>query len=896
MAKRRVAIIPHTHWDREWYEPYQTFRLKLVDTIDSLLSEMETDLSYVHFLLDGQMAVVDDYLEVRPQAEESIRHLALSGRLAMGPWYILMDEFLVSGETIVRNLQLGLERAAAFGSAMEVGYLPDMFGHIAQMPQILQQAGFDHAVVWRGVPSAIDRTGFIWSSPDGSKVRAEYLVCGYGNGAAIPNDPEALLRRLHAHEDEIHSFLVDSMLFMNGTDHQAPQPWLGAVVEKVNTAQDHFELVVSSLARELTHAPVTGLPEWSGELRSGARANMLMGVTSNRVDVKQAAARTERSLERQAEPLNALFVPPDAWPAAQLDLAWKEVIRNSAHDSVCACSVDDVVNAVLVRYAEARHIAEGLSERALRWAAVSMAESGSYLINPTPRPVRAVVEVLLDQDAEWPGSQSIQEAGPAFGDIDLGGAELGSILGQIRSQEILDGVYLNAIEVSDAEDGIVLDLHMDSVLRSNFLVEAVKRDLFARIGRDPDMRVHVRSHQRLRRRVLIQAGTVPGLGWSRMVPQPVANPVVVDVGDEQNGTPTRGPTLSNGLIRVEVDPGDGTFSINGLAGFDRLVDSGDHGDTYNYSPPDHDTVITSPVAVRVEVTEAGPVRARVAITRTFEWPEGIDDSERARTGSVTVDIRTVVEIQTASALVRVQTSFDNRCRDHRLRAVFPLPQPARSSRAECAFGTVERDLHAEGGPSEKGLATFPSRRFVQAGGLTVIHEGLLEYELTDLCQDDGSDYLATTLSLTLLRATGMLSRVTMAYRPLPAGPPLPLEGPQMQGPLTVRYTLAVGKIDPYAAADEAFDPPVHVVRSPGGGTRAESGSALEITGAQVSSVRRAGGSLEVRLFNPKPEVTQVSFAGRSGWLVNLRGKPIQRFESNFELRAWGLQTVRLTQD
>src|SRR5580658_451638 len=169
MAPRRIAIVPHTHWDREWYEPFQTFRLKLVHLIDNLLVLLESDPSYERFLLDGQMAVVDDYLEIRPENEQRIRALAAAGRLSMGPWYILMDEFLVSGETIVRDLQSGVVRGAAFGGVMEVGYLPDMFGHIAQMPQILRLAGFEHAVVWRGVPSAIDKSAFNWEAPDGSR-------------------------------------------------------------------------------------------------------------------------------------------------------------------------------------------------------------------------------------------------------------------------------------------------------------------------------------------------------------------------------------------------------------------------------------------------------------------------------------------------------------------------------------------------------------------------------------------------------------------------------------------------------------------------------------------------------------------------------------------------------
>ncbi|MGH9181598.1 MAG: alpha-mannosidase, partial [Acidimicrobiales bacterium] len=238
MAPRTVAIVPHTHWDREWYAGFQTFRLRLVELLDAFLLVLESDLGYARFMLDGQMAVVDDYLEVRPESEPALRRLAAAGRLALGPWYVLMDEFGVSGETIVRNLEMGMERAAAFSGAMDVGYLPDMFGHIDQMPQILAQAGFDHAVVWRGVPAAIGSTGFRWEAPDGSAVRAEYLPRGYGNGAALPDDAEALVRRIAVHEDEIGSFLLDGLLLMNGTDHQLPQPWLGRVVAEANAIQD----------------------------------------------------------------------------------------------------------------------------------------------------------------------------------------------------------------------------------------------------------------------------------------------------------------------------------------------------------------------------------------------------------------------------------------------------------------------------------------------------------------------------------------------------------------------------------------------------------------------------------------------------------------------------------
>src|SRR5207247_2119185 len=183
-----VFLVPHTHWDREWYRPFQSFRISLVDVVDEVLARLEADEG-LRFTLDGQLATVDDYLEIRPEAEERIRALVRAGRLAIGPWQTLMDEFLVDGETTLRNLEAGLARAAHFGSAMRVGYLPDMFGHVAQMPQILRLAGIETAVVWRGVPAAIDFHRFVWERPDGSAVVAEYLHAGYGNAAYLLDVP-----------------------------------------------------------------------------------------------------------------------------------------------------------------------------------------------------------------------------------------------------------------------------------------------------------------------------------------------------------------------------------------------------------------------------------------------------------------------------------------------------------------------------------------------------------------------------------------------------------------------------------------------------------------------------------------------------------------------------------
>ncbi len=912
--RRRMAIVPHTHWDREWYEPFQTFRFELVRLVDDLLETMERDSAYRSFLLDGQLAVVDDYLEIRPESESRLRDLAAAGRISVGPWYILMDEFLVSGETIVRNLQTGIRRATALGGPMEVGYLPDMFGHVAQMPQILRLAGLAHAVVWRGVPSAVDRTAFVWRSPDGSTVRAEYLVAGYGNGAALPDDAKGLLRRLRSLVEEFGPFLAGDqpVLVLNGTDHQHPQPWLGRVVAEVNELRTEMECEITSLAEYLETAPDDGLPSWEGELRSGWRANLLMGVASNRVDVKQAASRAERALERRAEPLCAIYRPAVEWPEPYLDLAWKLVLRNAAHDSVCACSVDDVTDAVLHRYAEARQIGEGLADQALRALARSMADAGTVVVNPSAHDRGGMVEVVVPATGTpGPDVQVLSELSGLPGTVVLDGQTLRNMLGLIQGTRIADDAFITAVSLEEDDTGLDISVTVGSEPRDDVPVEEVKRELFTRLVARPETEVRLHIDQPPVRRQLVRQGSVPGFGWSTAAPEPLAHPVSVTEAHDGHDGPV-GPVLANGLVTVGVDPVTGTFSLDDRPGYGQLVDGGDFGDTYNYSPPRHDTLIDRPESVIVTVRERGPVRAVVEVLATYRWPERVNEASSTRVGSVTAEVTTAVELRAEEPIVRVRTSFTNPACDHRLRVHLPLPSPAASSHAECAFAVVERGLAAEGRPEETPTPTFPSRRFVVSGGLTVVHEGLLEYELVDLSGPDGpgdgpdgpddgplpaEGTRARTLALTLLRATGMLSRLGMTTRPFPAGPLVPVVGPQLLGPVEVRYALVLGDgvEDAYRAADEALLP-LESVTSFGGGNRPGHGSALSVRGAQVSSLRREAGRLELRVFNPGPEPTEVEVADRSGWLVDLRGRALVPFEGRFPLGGFAIATARLDGD
>jgi mannosylglycerate hydrolase len=880
-AKRSVHIVPHTHWDREWYRSFQTFRLRLVDLLDRLIPQMESDPAYARFLLDGQLAVVDDYLAVRPEAEEPLRRLVGSGRISIGPWYTLPDEFLVSGETLVRNLQRGLRVADRFGGAMTVGYLPDMFGHVAQMPQILAGFGFEHAVVWRGVPAAIDRSGFWWQAPDGSTVRAEYLPQGYGNGSALPDDAKAFVAALDGFGRQWGDLLVGPLLWMNGTDHQMPQAWLGRVVAEANALQDDLDLRIVSLPEHLATVPTEDLTTWRGELRAGARANVLMGVTSNRVDVRQAAARAERAVERLAEPLSALFLPADRWPAGLLDEAWRDLILNSAHDSVCACSIDEVCDAVLHRYADARDIADGLADRALAGLAARVRHDGPLIVNPTSRPRCGLVRLTLAGANEPPGTQVLR-AQPAEAVLLDGPPEL-----VVPAAEELEWMRtITGFSLESAGGEVLVSASRQG---KGSLVSPDTRVALAALAQAGPIRLRVRRPAEVT--VLAHVDEVAGFGWRGWTADGAVSPVEAVSAVER--TVGGGPTVANGLVTVAIDPTDGTFAVDGHAGLGRLVDGGDCGDTYNWCPPARDALVDGPESVDVAVLERGPLRARVQIAARYRWPARAEGLEE-RTGEVEHQVVTQLELRAGERALRVETTVDNRSRDHRLRAHFPLPTPAATSRAETAFGTVERGLEAEGGPTEAPLPTYPALRFVQAGGLTVVHDGVAEYELVDI--QDGQ---ARELALTLLRCTGMLSQVPMPTRPLPAGPLIRLEGPQLQKRLTRRYAVAVGEVDPFALADEVLVP-LQVVEpsdASGGGDAdlPAAGSALAVEGAVVSAVVREGGALTVRVCNPGDEPAEVRIDGRRGWLVDLRGRPVAPFEGVFTLRPWGIATAALAE-
>ena len=924
-----IHLVPHTHWDREWYEPFQVFRMRLVELVDELLDSMEAD-ERLAFTLDGQVATVDDYLEVRPEGRVRIERLIAEGRLAIGPWQILMDEFLVSGETLIRNLEIGWHAAEAFGAAMPVGYLPDMFGHVAQMPQILRRAGIRHAVVWRGVPAAIGQHAFTWRAPDGSEVRAEYLVGGYGNGAYLLAIPDRLADKVARYVDAGRAFYGDrSVLAMYGTDHAVPSPRLATIVADANARRDDIVVRIETLTRyiqgfdaavdptglEAAGVPaVPAAPVWTGELRSAARANMLMNVTSARIDIKAAAARAERLLERYAEPLAALH--GTAWPARLLELAWRRVVDNSAHDSICGCSQDAVVNQVLTRFAEAEQIGRGIATAAIRPLAAAAPQGSVVIVNPSPHDRTDLVEVDLDVPAAWASvdlelsdgrrlaTQLVERPEPVLRRLNLTGRQVAELFARrLHGRELfghsLDG---HRIERDGAGARLVLLLD-DPAAPDDFDIDLLSDAVATATAGDPDelWEVVVVRGDRRRLAVLVPA---PPLGAA------VGRPVEATERAEDPGPVSAAErSLSNGLISVAVAE-NGTLAIEGggvrLTGVGRIVDGGDYGDTYNYGPPTDDRIVERPAAaVVVRQLEGGPVRGRLEIVARYDWPvDLLPDGTGRSEATAPIDVTTSLELRAGEPFVRVAIEFTNPARDHRVRWHVPLPGPTDHSSAEGQFAVVDRGLIEEAGHGEVPTPTFPAHGFVHAAGVSVLLDHVTEYELVD----------GRELALTVLRSTGLISRNDNPFREDPAGPEVPVPGAQLLGPWRFGFALL-----PHAgswqragilAASEAYHHPFlsarGAARSLGTTTPAAppaGGFQLSGEGVVLSALRRRDDWLEIRVVAEHPAPTTAVLSARAPFMaareVDLLGRagaelPIQPDGSILvELGPWEIRTIQL---
>jgi alpha-mannosidase len=387
LAGYRFTVVPHTHWDREWYQPFEVFRMRLARAVERICDVLEADPRFTSFTLDGQAVILEDVVELRPDLEPRLRRLITAGRLEVGPSYVLPDEFLASPEALVRNLLLGRTVCERFGARpMAVGYMPDPFGHVAQMPQILRGFGLGAFIFWRGLGDDAERVGlaFAWEAPDGSRVTAIRQLGSYGNanqlgrwaegGIDLKDHPERypetaadrFRRYVRAYQAELDRTPTRELFLCNGSDHEEIHGRLPDLLEHARAVWPDTGIEIGTYEGYVGRLRPTldrmDLPVLRGELVGGRDAPVLRGINSVRIGLKQAAERTERALIA-AETLASLAALGSAAtpPAAELRFAWRDLLRNLPHDSISGCSVDGTHRDMAQRFVNARRIADRVS-------------------------------------------------------------------------------------------------------------------------------------------------------------------------------------------------------------------------------------------------------------------------------------------------------------------------------------------------------------------------------------------------------------------------------------------------------------------------------------------------------------------------------------------------------
>jgi 2-O-(6-phospho-alpha-D-mannosyl)-D-glycerate hydrolase len=948
-----VIVVPHTHWDREWYRTHEQFRARLVALLDGLLDLLERDPEFRCFSLDGQTIVVDDYLAVRPDARPRIEALIRAGRLVIGPWTVLPDEWLVSGEALIRNLRLGLARGDALGGAQRLGYVPDQFGHVGQLPQIFAGFGFEAAVLWRGVGADVAETAFAWEAPDGSRVFAGYLANGYFNGQLLPRDPEALASRLTREIERLAPFArIPTYLVMNGSDHQAPEPELpralGAATAKLEGVTSEIGTLLSYVQRARRESRAD-LPVHRGELRSGLRAPLLPGCASARMPQKQRDFANDRALVRALEPLSAgVSALGGAADPGTIEFAWRTALENHPHDSICGCSIDAVHAQMETRFDRVAEIAgEALERIGREWVSRIAPAPGGSAAAGDPFAVwhsNAAGSALVDAELELdvPGAPLERSRGrvaahvrdssgrriPADVELVAAGSAWGATFPRGLAESILPGIgreflgfHVNEVTAERAEERLRVCARLGVTPRGALDVEATRLRLMRELADPAVQSVEIEAWRppRLRLRFVDEL-PAHGLRTYRVFRGHARAATAEGALASGRGADGSGwienehwhvAAAPDGRIRL-VHRADGTTIEDAL----RIVSEGDRGDEYCFDPVPGAPVVERPERTRVRVERAGDAAVALALDARFRMPESLAPDRAGRaTKAVTLPVSLRLRLAPGLDRLDVEVTLDNAARDHRLRLHVRAPFAARRFRVESAFEVVERpiappaDAFGPGRAAESPIGACPQRAFASiddgARALSVANRGNAEAEAVP--EPDGS----TSLAVTLLRAVGFLSRGDLQLRRGHAGPPFETPGAQVPGrhraELSVRIHGAADT-DAVARLHRFVYPPLALAGAgPDDAPLRDGARLLELDdpGVVVSAIEpRADGSAIVRIYETTGRARPVSLAwnapGDWTWeAVDLaeRPEPGARIEvsgarARAELRAFEIRNLR----
>lgn len=794
-TNKTIHIISHTHWDREWYLPYEKHHMLLIKVMDQLIETLENDPNYKSFHLDGQTIILDDYLQVRPHMRERIQQLINDERLYVGPWYILQDEFLTSSEANIRNLQYGMKDAKKWGNVSRVGYFPDSFGNIGQAPQILRQAGINNAVFGRGVkPTGFNNTviesenfespysEMLWTSPDDSSVYGILFANWYCNGNEIPSNEKEAKPYWNQHIDSLEKYAASPhMLMMNGCDHQPIQADLSKAIKTARELYPDITFKHSNFndyIRDLTETLPESLKEIKGELRSQQTDGWgtLVNTASARMYLKQMNRETETLLENVAEPLATFaHVLGSDYQHDLFTYAWKTLMQNHPHDSICGCSVDEVHRGMVTRFEKAKHVAETIINDKLD-AVTSQIDTSSFK--------------NADNDAR------------PFTIFNTSGYERSGVVCvelDVKREYFSEGVNKKKLkEFSLGERIIVDEKNNEYMCQIEDLGISFSYDLPDDKFRQPYMARRVR--------ITFESTEVPPLGYKTYAL--IQREVVKDktsLFKNENEIENKYFNLvieTNGSLTITDKQTNRQYKELGI-----YEDTGDIGSEYMYMQPQGERALTTKnIKATTRKVEDTPYRAIVEITHEWELPKSATDlldqeqqevvwfTKRKATRAeemVPITIKTMVTVEKNDQGINIETTFDNQAKDHRLRVLFPTGIKADTHDADAVFEVAKR-ANIPAAEWTNPDNSQHQQKFVslynETEGVVIANKGLNEYEIL---RDPGQ-----TIAVTLVRSVREMG--DWGYFPTPEA--------QCQGEQSVSYRIYPfqGEIEKFEAYQDAY--------------------------------------------------------------------------------------------
>jgi alpha-mannosidase/mannosylglycerate hydrolase len=740
-----LHIVSHTHWDREWYQPFVGYQRRLVFAMDRLLELLETDSGFRAFYLDGQTCMLDDYLAIRPEKEAVIRKHLQSGRLGMGPWHVMPDELLVSGEALVRNLEKGVKRCAEFGcAAVPLLHASDVFGHCSQMPQIMRGFCIDKTMLLRGTSAENEQSEMLWTGADGTKVWILKVFPDTGYCDIWTYRREENPDKLRAYEArKIELATTPVLIGLDGNDHQAPFGPITETIQRMEEAFQNTEVMHSSMTEALAeldkHLDLEqpGIRrKFTGELRTAAKTGMwnevFFGTASARVPTKQKNDLAQLLLSRVAEPLHALASLRGGDPDRKfLDLAWEYLLKCHPHDSIVGCSTDQIDRDVHYRLDQAIELARDGAGEALYFVAARRAANSRdssaigqlFVFNPSTSPAGPVVDVEVEVPHD-PGSMN--PIPPVL--KDTGGNVIASSL-QLVIRDTFPSPIGRRIEGGD---------YPRYGCRAHETATVDRWKGVAQLNLPPMGQAILEVH--------------PG-EVKRAKSQLVADSGVRAVKEEA--------LLENEFLTVSVNP-DASFNLKdkqsgkSYCNLGRFEFQHDRGNGWDFKPIDEAghsrTAGAFPTvrSVRLRFIERDGLRVSLVVSGQLRVPAGLNTANsRALKRQVTIAFKHTLSLDSGAKFLNICTRLNNKARDFRLRLLFPTGLQTDNWWSDSAYDVVKRPIQLPDttGWKEQARPETPIHNFAaicdNSNGLAVVTHGLQE-----ACVLDSPERL---IALTLLR-------------------------------------------------------------------------------------------------------------------------------------------------